>query len=242
MATKSSASFAARWWSQTPLVIRAIAVGLAVLFGGIYPWSALASLNLKFGSVVPWAVPAMAVYLAGLFTYLNGWGWPKDTSDARRTNLRAYGLSARVWFWSLAAGGVAAAGLLALFMVSLRLGQVPPAEFDEYRQLARYPAWSVLAWLAMAAVVAGAVEEAAFRGYMQAPLERRVVRRLPLRDAADVRASPGGTLRPPAFPVRRGTRRRASAARPATSASPPRTTTTRSGRSRRTARPCCRGN
>jgi membrane protease YdiL (CAAX protease family) len=82
-------------------------------------------------------------------------------------------LSGRVWLWSLAAGGCAATGLLALFFVSLRLGQVPAAAFDDYARLARYPAWTVVPCLVMAAIVAGAVEEAGFRGYMQAPLERR---------------------------------------------------------------------
>jgi membrane protease YdiL (CAAX protease family) len=109
----------------------------------------------------------------GFFLYLNGWGWPSSTSEARRGNLRARSLSRRVWFWSIVAGGCAAAGLLALFFVGLRLGQFPPAEFDEYARLDRYPTWTVIAWLLMSAIVAGAVEEAAFRGYMQAPIERR---------------------------------------------------------------------
>jgi membrane protease YdiL (CAAX protease family) len=173
MAAEVAMSHPMRLCTKTPLAIRAIILGLAVLFAGVFPWSALAALNLTYGSSVPWAVPVMGAYLVGLFLYLHGWGWPRSTSQSRRSNLRARGLPARVWFWSLVAGGCAAIGLLALFSVSLRLGQVPAAAFDGYARLARYPPWTVVPCLVMAAIVAGAVEEAGFRGYMQAPLERR---------------------------------------------------------------------
>ena len=36
-----------------------------------------------------------------------------------------------------------------------------------------YPAFSVVLWLLMSTVVAGVVEETAFRGYLQRPIERR---------------------------------------------------------------------
>lgn len=173
MANEAATTYPVRLWRKMPLAIRAIASGLTVLLVGIFPWSAFVALNLAYGSNVPWAVPVMAAYLVVLFLYLNGWGWPSSTSEARRCNLRARGLSGRVWFWSIVAGGCAATGLLTLFLMSVRLGLVPPAEFDEYARLDRYPAWTVVPCLVMAAIVAGAVEEACFRGYMQAPLERR---------------------------------------------------------------------
>jgi len=165
--------FAARLWKRTPLGLRACAAGLLVSVAGILPWPTLMTANLKFAASVPWAVPVMAGYLAGLFAYLNGWGWPRATADDRRLCLRARGLSVRVWFWSLTAGAFGGAALFNLFFIGLRLGQVPPAAFDEYIQMARYPAWTVILWLMMSALVAGSVEEAAFRGYMQGPLERR---------------------------------------------------------------------
>ena len=135
--------FAAQLWKRTPLALRASVSGLMVLVAGILPWSALMPANLKFGAAMPWAVPVMAGYLAILFAYLNGWGWPRATSDQRRHCLRARELSVRVWFWSLTAGAFGAAALFNLFFVGLRLGQVPAAAFDEYELMARYPAWTV---------------------------------------------------------------------------------------------------
>jgi membrane protease YdiL (CAAX protease family) len=169
----ATTSFLVRLWRATPLVVRAIASGLVVLAIGILPWPVLVTTNLRFGTSVPWSVPVMTAYLLAFYLYLSGRGWPKSTSASRRCALRACHVSPRVWFWSLIAGGCAAAGLLGLFFVSLRLGQVPPAAFEKYLEMRRYPAWTVIPCLVMSAVVAGATEEAGFRGYMQSPLERR---------------------------------------------------------------------
>lgn len=51
-----------------------------------------------------------------------------------------------------------------------RVFKVPQPQVAE---LSRYPTLSIAAFIFMAAVVAGVVEEAAFRGYMQVPLENR---------------------------------------------------------------------
>jgi len=169
----ATTSFLGRFWRATPFVVRPIALGLVVLAIGILPWPVLVTTNLRFGASVPWSVPVMAAYLSAFYLYLGGRGWPKGTSVSRRVALRAGPVSPRVWLWSLLAGGCAAAGLVGLFFVSLRLGQVPPAAFDKYLEMRQYPAWTVIPCLVMSAVVAGAIEEAGFRGYMQSALERR---------------------------------------------------------------------
>jgi membrane protease YdiL (CAAX protease family) len=169
----ATTSFLVRLWRATPFAVRAIASGLVVLAIGILPWPVLVTTNLRFGTSVPWSVLVMAAYLSVFYLYLSGRGWPKSTSASRRCALRAGPVSPRVWFWSLIAGGCASAGLIGLFFVSLRLGQVPPAAFDKYVEMRAYPAWTVIPCLVMSAVVAGATEEAGFRGYMQSPLERR---------------------------------------------------------------------
>ncbi len=162
-----------RFWQKVPVLVRAVITGVVILLLGVLPWSGLIAVNVKFVPRVPWAVLLMALY-AGLFLkYLNGWGWPQSTAAARRFNLRLRPLSRRVWIWAVAAGGSAVCALLALAFVGLRLGTVPAATFDQYAQLAAYPEGSVLLWLLMSAVVAGVVEEAAFRGYMQVPIEQR---------------------------------------------------------------------
>ncbi|MBV8200712.1 MAG: CPBP family intramembrane metalloprotease [Acidobacteria bacterium] len=143
---------------------------LAVLLAGTVPWSLLLGLNLKVWPGVPWAVPAEAIWLWGLWRYLRGWGWPRSAAAARRRDLRAEPLRGGVWAWSLAAGVLASAGLIAAYLVVESLVRVPQQQFPD---VSKIPAVTVVCSLLMAAVVAGLVEEAAFRGYLQAPLERR---------------------------------------------------------------------
>jgi membrane protease YdiL (CAAX protease family) len=164
---------AVRFWQKVPVLVRAVITGAVILLLGVLPWSSLIAVNAQFVPKVPWAVLVMAFYGGLLIKYLNGWGWPRSTALARRFNLRLRPLSGRVWIWAFAAGGSAVGALLALAFVGLRLGTLPAEAFDQYAQLAAYPAGSVLLWLLMSALVAGVVEEAAFRGYMQVPIEQR---------------------------------------------------------------------
>ena len=90
----------------------------------------------------------------------------------RRANLRAKGLPAGVWGPALAAGALGFAALLALLVVATRLVRLPSAL--PIATPAEMPAATALLLLAMASVVAGVTEEAAFRGYMQSMVERRL--------------------------------------------------------------------
>jgi membrane protease YdiL (CAAX protease family) len=72
--------------------------------------------------------------------------------------------------WSLLAG---ATGMVAVFsgrMIMQRLVNMPHEQFED---LSRLPVVTVAAMLMMTSVVAGVIEEATFRGYMQVPIERR---------------------------------------------------------------------
>jgi membrane protease YdiL (CAAX protease family) len=53
------------------------------------------------------------------------------------------------------------------------LGRLVSLPKEQHVDLSRYPAVTVLFSLLMGAVVAGVVEETAFRGYVQRPIERR---------------------------------------------------------------------
>ena len=64
-----------------------LAFAITILAGGI--WSALLVTNLRSSPAVPWSVPAMALLLWLMWSYLGGKGWPRSTSDARRHYLRA---------------------------------------------------------------------------------------------------------------------------------------------------------
>jgi membrane protease YdiL (CAAX protease family) len=143
---------------------------MLVMLAGTLPRNAAFAANLAFHPEVPWAVPVVAVYLWFFWRYLNGAGDPRDTRGFRRANLRANRVSARVWLWSLIAGGIGVVTLVLGLRIANRLVMLPSQQLPDLSQLPAFTIWSLLL---MAAPVAGIVEEAAFRGYMQGPIERR---------------------------------------------------------------------
>ena len=150
----------------------AVVVGVAVLFGGSLPWGFfLAPANLRFGRAVPWAIVPMAAYLWAYWKFVRGdWGSPA-TAASRRRCLRANPLSAGVWTASLLSGLLGFAALFAFVSVMARLVRLPasgPLTTPE-----GMPAITAFLLLSMSSLVAGVTEEAAFRGYMQTPIERR---------------------------------------------------------------------
>jgi len=127
-------------------------------------------INLKLTGSVPWAAATLALFLWIYWRYLDGAGWPRNTAESRHRNFRARALSGRVWAWALIAGTSALLSAVVLQGVFGRLVRVPHLPLQD---LSRYPFFTVLCILLAAAAEAGIVEEAAFRGYMQAPIERR---------------------------------------------------------------------
>jgi membrane protease YdiL (CAAX protease family) len=152
------------------VVIRAVVTGCLVCLAGTIVWSVLLGLNLKLAPSIPWAVPVMAVLLWAYWRYLGGKGWPRSTADTRRASLRVHTLSGSLWVWALATGLLSVASAVNLQLVYARLVRVP---LETLPDLSRYPFLTVLGALVMSAAVAGFMEEAGFRGYMQVPLERR---------------------------------------------------------------------
>ena len=149
--------------SKASVIGTAVAAGVAVVLAGTIPRNIFFFLNLRYGSSVPWAVPIVAVYLWLFWKYLKG-------TRARRDLLRANHLSARAWAWALTAGF---AGIVAL-VLALRLAghfvALPQQRLPDLSGVGRYTAITLLL---AGAPIAGLIEEAAFRGYMQGPIERR---------------------------------------------------------------------
>ena len=159
-------------WQRLPVIVRAVIAGTAVSTAGVVPWSLLVKANQKVFLGVPWAAAAMAPYLWLFWRYLQGSGWPRSTTEARRTSLRATGLSGDAWGLALFAGIVGFMALFPLLGLMARLVRLP-AESQPIRVPLQMPFVTVFLLLVMGAIVAGVVEEAAFRGYMQGPIERR---------------------------------------------------------------------
>ena len=143
---------------------------MLVAMAGTIPRNLLFAANLRYLNRVPWAIPLTALYLWFFWRYLDGTGPPETTAEERRASLRANRISARVWAWALGAGSLGIATLVLALRVVNRLVALPPQQLPD---LGGVPKLTVLGLLVMAAPVAGIVEEAAFRGYMQGPIERR---------------------------------------------------------------------
>lgn len=158
-------------WSRLPVVVRAVVIGLALATIVTVPWAVLAQANFRYWSAVPWAVPVTALYLWLWWQYVSGKGWPQSTAQARRRNLRAHRISEEAWGAAIVAGILGITTALLILGITNRLVQLPqqpvPAEFSQI------PVTTLVSLLFMGAAVAGIVEEASFRGYMQVPIERR---------------------------------------------------------------------
>ena len=137
---------------------------------GTIPRNIAFASNFRFLSHVPWAVPVMAVYLWGFWRYLDGDGPPEETREFRRQSLRANRLSGTAWAWSLFAGGLGLVALVVALRVLNRLVELPQQAMPNPSNVPAYTVWTLVL---AGAPIAGLVEEAAFRGYMQGPIERR---------------------------------------------------------------------
>jgi membrane protease YdiL (CAAX protease family) len=151
-------------------IAEAVIVGMFVMLAGTIPRNIIFAANLHVLPSVPWAVPVTGVYLWFFWHYLNGDGPPTSTREYRRTRLRAKAVSGRVLAWALLAGGLGIVALVLALRVASRMVALPEQRLPELSKIPGFTVWSLLL---MAAAVAALVEEAAFRGYMQGPLERR---------------------------------------------------------------------
>ena len=156
-------------WQRLPIIVRAILSGSVLATVGTLPWALLSEANLKYLPKVPWSVPLMAVYLWLFWRYARGEGWPRPTAEIRKKNLRANGLSADVWGWAIFAGILGLVGLLIFMSVMSRLVRLPQQQVGDSSHI---PFITLFFFLLMGSLVAGIVEEASFRGYMQGPIER----------------------------------------------------------------------
>lgn len=160
---------AARRWRRVPEAARAVIVGFIVLLAGNFLPQGILAANLK-SPAIPWSAALIAAYLWLYWQYIGGRWWPRSTSAARRRDLRAVSLSRAVWIWSLVTGALGIASLTAL---TYALGRVIPLGLGFPDVFDELPRITIATMVVTISVMAGIVEEAAFRGYMQSRIERR---------------------------------------------------------------------
>jgi membrane protease YdiL (CAAX protease family) len=152
------------------VIIEAVLIGMLVMLAGTIPRNIVFLGNLHYLPGIPWAVPLIGVYLWFFWKYLGGWGEPQSTATKRRESLRANALPARVWAWSLIAGALGIVALVLALHVANRMVLLPNQEAPDLSQM---PAVTIVTLLIASSAIAGLVEESAFRGYMQGPIEKR---------------------------------------------------------------------
>jgi membrane protease YdiL (CAAX protease family) len=151
--------------------VRAVLAGLLAATAGTVPWAGLVALNMQHGSALPWAVPITALYLVLYWRYVaRGDGWPRQTSEWRRTNARANAVNGDAWGSALLAGML---GLVSILLLQGVMGRLVVLPQQRELDISKYPLGTVFLWLVTSAIVAGVVEETSYRGYLQRPIERR---------------------------------------------------------------------
>lgn len=141
---------------------------IAALGTGV--WTALITSNLAASPAIPWAVAVMALVLWLMWQYLDGRWWPRSTSEARHSYLRAKVVSRRVFAWALLAGVLSLIALAGYWIVLVEL--VGVGGNPTIPNYAQYPPLTIVLGLLMGSLVSPITEEAAFRGYGQVILER----------------------------------------------------------------------
>jgi membrane protease YdiL (CAAX protease family) len=150
-------------------ILRAVIVGLLVGMVAANIWPIFL---LKLG--MPAAAAAEALFLVLYILYARGGGPPRALKEVRRASFRRRPLSALDWAWGLVGAVAFAATVHAAIVVLFRLVPFPAAAFHQGYDLSMIPGQG-MRWFAVvvSAASAGICEETGFRGYMQAPLEKR---------------------------------------------------------------------
>jgi membrane protease YdiL (CAAX protease family) len=150
-------------------LVVALLMGLSIATIGTLSWVALIRLNMRERPDLPWAAVATGCWLVVMLAWLSGRGWPRRTSAIREFHLRLWRPLPGAWSGDSLATILSLIGaMVGLSVVYVLMGTSrPPADLSSYPTTAiRFSA------LLMAPLVAGVVEEMAFRGYMQSHLER----------------------------------------------------------------------
>jgi membrane protease YdiL (CAAX protease family) len=156
-----------RLWHRIPVIIQAIILGALICEIGIIAWL------VTIGFIpAPWSIFVMILVFWVYWKYFSGsWG-PKSTVEARKLSFRSVNMSTSVWKWGLAAALLLVVIVQSGLILTFRIIDFPAETFTAF-DYDPFPLWFVVVFIIMAALEAGIFEEVGFRGYMQAPLEKR---------------------------------------------------------------------
>ena len=156
-------------WFQLPLVVRAILTGFLVSTMGVITWTIIGT-TLP----MPWSFLLMIGILWAYLKYFSG-SWGKEsTRGTRAAMFRKTRLSRQVWFLSILSIALIVLIEQSGMVVTFRIMEFPADKFSsEYDFIEKVPKWAGWLVVIMISAVAGICEEVGFRGYMQAPLEKR---------------------------------------------------------------------
>jgi len=157
-----------RFWMKVPLVVRSILSGFGVTSLGVGIWILLYTYIPG-----PWSIVTMGAILILYWIYFSGKWNPSSTQAFRSFCMRQVKLKRPVWIWGLLAGLLIILLLQSGWILMFRIVEFQPEIFKTSRYLNDFPAWTAWSVIIMASLVAGICEEIGYRGYMQAPLEKK---------------------------------------------------------------------
>jgi len=165
---KSQRSVLNRFWSKTPLILRAVLTGFIVNSIGVGTWLLVIMFLPGY-----WALVFMSLFLWAYVKFFSGSWWPRNTSEFRKVNFRKTRLSRISWQWGLISAVLFVLVFQSGLMVTFRFIEYPAEIFKSEYNFDTMPLSYAWIGLIMASLVAGICEETGFRGYMQAPLEKK---------------------------------------------------------------------
>ena len=161
------------FWQKLPVVIRSLVEGLLVQILGIFPVFYLLMVNATTANAYPWAVIPGLIYLWFFWYYAKGRGWPASNSEARFARVRAKAVDPEIRVKVYLAGLFFSLAIAASVLLTWMLVEWPPEVAAQYDTFFKLPLLTAIPLLIMGALATGVVEESAYRGYMQYPVEQR---------------------------------------------------------------------
>lgn len=189
---------------RIPVWLKSIVLGFIILELGTKIWSILALSNIRLSPKIPWSILIMSIVLWFIWNYLDGKWIPKSTQELRHLWMRANSVEPIKRKWSWVSAVLVGITILFLIIISTKIIDSPSGQIDQIERISIYPKWTILSLIIMTSLVAGIIEEIAFRGYIQKPLELKYSPKIAIIVVAlffTVLHLPNATITPHLMPI-----------------------------------------